>query len=171
MSSPIQDKWYHHKEEAIRGDIVDAISTLRHIVENQGTPKIALTHLNTYQQRDLTAVQTTRVGEWELGYSVKPVSDVDGFFARTIFAMLHGGRFDELNKREQEQIIMALVKGGLDEGSGVRLEIISPSTFAIHQNFAVMFWKEGNPNLVVPSKELLNQAFDPFHKGEGEDEA
>lgn len=151
-----EPRWWEEPEETLRKDIHDALVALRHHVENQSAQSsIILSTLDTYKQRELRKVHTTRVGEWEFGYQVKPLDEIEGFFMRTIFAKLRGGKLDEINKRERSQVIDALTSGILDEGTQVWFEDIDDTTFAIRQPFAVMFWKEGNPNVLVPSQELF----------------
>ena len=152
----MKPRWYHQAETTLRKDIYDALVDLRHDVENQGSsPKLVLSGMSTYRQRQLTEVQTTQVQEWEFGYKVVPLDYREGFFRRTLYVKLHGGLIAETNKGERSQIIQAIAAAILDEGTDTDFESVNPSTFAIHQNFAVMFWHEGNKNIVTPSKELI----------------
>jgi hypothetical protein len=140
----------------LRKDIHDALTALRDYAENQSShPSLILINKTVYKQRELEAVHTTRVGEWEFGYRVMPLNEEEGFFLRTVFMCLHGGRLGELSDSEVSQVIMSVASAVLDEGSQTNFEPISPSVMAIHQPFAVMFWREGNPNLVTPSKNLI----------------
>jgi hypothetical protein len=155
-----QNRWWHTKDETLRKDVFDALTALRQFVENQGNQVITLSHMDIYRQRELTSIQTTRVGEWTFGYRVMATDADQGFYIRSVFAKLHGGRLDELNKQEREQIIDAVANAVLDKGSEIRFEAISPIAFVIHQPFAVTFLNELNPNIVTPSKELILGAGD-----------
>lgn len=163
MNTPIvQERWWHTKQAALRSDICNALMALRAHVENLSAKSpIILSHLSTYTQRSLTAVHTTRVGEWELGYSVRPINEDEGFYLRSVFAKLHGGRLCEISGHERQQIIDGIAAGALDEGTTVDVEFINETTFVVRQPFAVMFWNELNPNLVTPTADLILSAFDP----------
>ena len=156
-----RDRWYHHKDETLRKDIHDALVALRQHAENAGSGKVMLVTTDTYQERQLCKVHTTRVQEWELGYGIKPLLTHHGFYMRSVFLRLHGGRLDEINSREQQQIIDAVCASVMDPGSPATVEFISPVSLVIRQPFAVTFWSEGNPNIVTPSARYLNRAFDP----------
>jgi hypothetical protein len=155
-----EKRWWEQRGPGLRQDVHDALAELRAYVENQGKGSVILSHLDTYRQKELTAVQTTRVGEWELGYRVVTINNDEGFFMRTVFVKLHGGRLAEINKNERRQIIDAL-SGALDLYSAVEFEPINATTFAVHQPFAVTFMHECNPNIVTPSKELILRQLSP----------
>lgn len=163
MAQLKEKRWWQSKHGTDRTDIVEALKGLREMVENiNKAPSVILTPFDTYRHRDPKEVQVVRVGEWELGYGVKPVGNpMDGFFVRSVFAKLHGGRLDEINKRERKQIVNALADGVLDPGQYAMVEFINDHTFCIRQPFAVMFQHERNMNIVTPTKELLLAAFDP----------
>jgi len=153
-------RWWEEPEVSLRKDIHDALVELRAHVENLGSkPSLIVNCFGVKTQRELTAVHTTRVKEWEFGYCVTPLNESQGFYVRTLYVKLHGGKLDEINKDERRQIIDAITSGVLDEGSETHFEGISDTTFAIRQPFAVMFWNERNPNIVTPSKALLRNAF------------
>jgi hypothetical protein len=157
---PNQNRWWHRKaNHTSRQDLHDALLALRQYVENQGKPAITLAPIvGVARARELTDVATTRVQEWTLGYRVIPLNDNEGFFLRSVFLKLHGGKLSEINKTEREQIIEAVASAALDDGAHTTIDVINDHTMVIHQPFAVMFWNERNPNILVPSKELLRQA-------------
>lgn len=156
MAAKPKPAWTRLPENTLRKDIFDALISLRDHVENQGKkPSIILTPLSTYRQRELTEVQTACVGEWALGYSVKPLNIQEGFYRRSVFARLHGGILGELKKSEFEHVMDGITYSVMDEGYPTYFEPISKVAFALHQNFSVMFLREGNPNVLVPSKGLI----------------
>lgn len=156
-------RWWHNKDELIpRKDITLALSALRAHVENIGkTPEISLSHLGTYRQRELRKLQTVRVGEWVFGYRVDPLDESQGFYTRTLYIKLVGGLLHELNAAEWKQMMYAVSESAIDPGSKVWTEQVADDAICIRQPFAVTFLREGNPNIVTPSKELLLKAFDP----------
>jgi hypothetical protein len=165
MSTDNQHHWYNHKAQTLRRDVHDALIALRDHVENiNRAPSIILTPHSTLRFRDPGHIMTLTVGEWCIGYRIETLNEQEGFFVRSVFVRLLGGRLTELNEREREQIIYAITESVMDRGTDLWLERISDSSFVIHQPFAVMYHHEKNPNIVVPSKELLNQAFDPFRQ-------
>jgi hypothetical protein len=155
-----EKRWWEQRGPGLRQDVHDALAALRAHAENQGSGSVILSHLDTYRQKELTAVHTTRVGEWELGYRVVTLANDEGFFMRTVFVKLHGGLLKEINETERRQIIDAL-SGALDLYSAVEFEPINAATFAVHQPFAVTFMHECNPNIVTPSKELILRQLAP----------
>jgi hypothetical protein len=156
------EKWYKQaKQRPGRHDLTEAYRELRTIVETQGKPPIVLSGMSVYKARELTTVQTMTVNEWVIGYQVKPLDEHQGFYVRKAYAKLTGGHLHELSDDERSDIIMAIAEGALDQGLPTFAEFINTYTVAISQPFAVVFWHEGNPNIVTPSKKLLNDVFDP----------
>lgn len=131
--------------------MIERLTDLRQFVENQGAGSSIHLVGDVYRKRELTQVYSAKLDSWEIGYKVEPLDFVNGLFMRTVFIRLKGWRILEVGEDERNAIIGAVHKTLLDPGADMpTVEPISEECLKITQNFAVMFWHEGNPNLVVP---------------------
>jgi hypothetical protein len=161
MSSRYGKRWWQRRKNGIRKDIENALLALRDHAENVNkTPQLILTVDSTYQYKNLNQIYTTKVQEWEIGYRIRGIDELQGFYMRDVFARVLGGRLDEIGRVDRERVAEGLFSI-LDKQSEATIEFIDPSCFCIHQPFAVMHWTEKNANIVTPSAELILAAFDP----------
>ena len=135
---------------AVQSDLAKGLKELRHKVENQGKSKIILVG-QTYQTPELNKVEICQYPPWEIGYMVEPVDIDQGFFKRTIFIKIKGDKILDIPEREMEPIMGAVTQELFDIGNEMpEMEPIAEDCMRFTQRFAIMFWHEGNPNLVVP---------------------
>jgi hypothetical protein len=131
--------------------MVERLQDLRQRVENQGTGRAIHLVGDTYRKRELTQVYSTKLDSWIVGYKVEPLDFVNGLFKRTIYLKLPKWDIMEVGEEERNAIIGAVHKTLLDPGADMpEVEAVAYDCLKLEQNFAVTFWHEGNPNLIVP---------------------
>lgn len=131
--------------------MLERLADLRQRVENQGMGRSIHLVGDTYRKRELTQVYSTKLDSWVIGYKVEPIDFTNGLFRRTVYIKLPKTRIMEVGEKERSAILGAVHKTLLDQGADAPdVEEIAYDCLAIEQNFAVMFWHEGNPNLIVP---------------------
>lgn len=129
----------------------ERLQDLRQHVENLGAGTSLHLVGDIYRKRELTRVYSTKVDSWIIGYRVFPIDLINGFFQRTIFIKLPKERIMEVSEDERNAIAGAIHQTMLDAGADApEVEEIAYDCLAIHQRFSVMFWNEGNPNIIVP---------------------
>jgi hypothetical protein len=135
---------------AVQSDLAEGLREVREKVENQGKPKIILVG-NSYKSTMLDDVQIVNYPPWEIGYKVEPLDIHQGFFKRTVFIKLKGDKILDVPEREMEPIMGAVTQELFDIGNEMpNMDLIADDCIRFTQRFAIMFWHEGNPNLVVP---------------------
>ena len=131
--------------------LAEALKGLRQEVENQGKGTRLVLIGGIYRAPGLTDVKVLNYPPWEIGYKVEPVDITQGFFKRTIYIKLKGEEILEVPTREFEPIMGAVTQELLDIGNEIpTIGNIARDCIRITQQFAVVFWHEGNPNIVVP---------------------
>lgn len=139
-----------YKAIEVDKDLAEGLKRLRHDVENQGKSKIQLVG-STFKGSGLTEIKVLTYHPWEIGYKVEPVDLHQGFFKRTIFIKLKGDDILDVTEKEMEPIMGAVTQELFDMGNEMPvMEQINRDCIKFTQRFAVVFWHEGNPNLVVP---------------------
>ena len=134
----------------VQVDLAEGLKELRHKVENQGKSKIILVG-QTYQTPELNKVEVCTYPPWEIGYMVEPVDIDQGFFKRTVFIKLKGDKILDVPEMEMEPIMGAVTQELFDIGNEMpEMDLIADDCMRFTQRFAIVFWHEGNPNLVVP---------------------
>ncbi len=147
----LQERRNKYRKVTPDTDVIGALQDLRQQVENQG-PGTSVRLINgIYRQKALNEVQTANVPPWVFGYKVEPIGA--GLFLRTIFVKLPNEDILAIPDREREPIIAAIYNTLLDQGNELpEFRLIARDCIMITQQFAVMFWHEGNPNIVTPGK-------------------
>ena len=148
----LQERRNRYRKIVPKADVVGALKELRHTVENQG-PGTTIRLINgIYRQKALNEVQTAQVPPWIFGYKVEP-SVGAGLFMRTIFLKLPNEDILAVPEKEREEVMAAVYETMLDHGNELpEFSLIARDCIRITQQFAVMFWHEGNPNIVTPGK-------------------
>ena len=147
---PRQSTADHYRPVLVQKDLAEGLKELRHKVENQGKSKIILVG-HTYKTPDLNKVEILQYPPWEIGYMVEPVDINQGFFKRTVFIKIKGDKVLDIPEREMEPIMGAVVQELFDIGNEMpEMDLIADDCMRFTQRFAIVFWHEGNPNLIVP---------------------
>ncbi len=140
----------HYRPVLVQKDLAEGLKELRHKVENQGKSKIILVG-HTYKTPELNKVEILQYPPWEIGYMVEPVDIDQGFFKRMVFIKLKGDKILDVPEREMEPIMGAVVQELFDIGNEMpEMDLIADDCMRFTQRFAIVFWHEGNPNLIVP---------------------
>lgn len=147
----LQERRNKYRKITPNPDVVEALKDLRQTVENQG-PGTSVRLINgIYRQKELNEVQTAQVPPWVFGYKVEPVGL--GLFLRTLFIKLPNEDILGIPKEEREPIMAAVYETLLDHGNELPdFKLIARDCIRLTQQFAVVFWHEGNPNIVTPGK-------------------
>jgi hypothetical protein len=136
-------------------DLTEALAELRSYVENQGTGKVQLVN-GVYQQRELTTIQTTQVGEWEFGYQVVPAPTLvmPERFRRRVYIMLKDEDLSEVPEEIMTDVLSSVAVAMIDHGNDKPITYTSPNkrdVMVIEQYFAPAIIEERN-SLVVPGR-------------------
>jgi hypothetical protein len=131
--------------------MTEALKDLRGYVENQGQGRILLVG-QIYKERPLDTVYTTDMCRpWVIGYQIVAIDIHEGFFQRNIYLKWPGKDILEVPERDLDPVYGAIYNALLDQGADMpQIEQIARDAIKIEQKFAVTFWKEHNPNVLVP---------------------
>ena len=139
-----------YKPIKIEKKLLAGLKSLRRDVENQGKGTRIVLLGSTFKSPLLNEVKTLNYHPWEIGYKVEPINIHQGFFKRTVFIKVKGERILDIPEKEMEPIVGAVIKELFDIGSDIpEMSQIADDCMKFTQRFAIVFWHEGNPNLVV----------------------
>lgn len=150
---PIGQRRGRYRTPPIEQDLCEALRELREFVENQGTGRSVLVN-GVYRTRSVDTVFTTEVFKpWVIGYQVKEIPIMPGFFERYIYVKHKDCKnILDIPEAELEPIYGAIYNSLIDPGAEFpEFEQAARDTVRMRQRFSVVFWHEGNPNIRVPN--------------------
>ena len=148
---PKQSTADRYRPVMVQKDLAEGLKALRHEVENQGKGQRIVLVGQTYKTPLLNEVKILNYPPWEIGYKVEPIDIHQGMFKRTIYLKIKGEDILEIPEEEREPLMGAIFQELIDIGNEMPdIDCIATDCIRLQQSFFVMFWHEGNPNLIVP---------------------
>jgi len=130
--------------------LLEACEQLRYAVEHPNERSDVIMQQGIYRQKDPEAIMTVKVDGVEVGYKVKPSSDLEmsPYFDRYVYFKVPGHRLSDLTKKELAAIKTALLEAFFEVQQGeIRVEVIGWDAMLFRQRFMVAFPVERSPGL------------------------
>jgi len=131
--------------------LLEACEQLRHAVEHPNERSEIIMNQGIYKQKDPEAIMTVKVDGVEVGYKVKPSSDLEmsPYFDRYVYFKVPGHKLSDLTKKELSAIKTALLEAFFEPQQGeIQVEVIGWDAMLFRQRFMVAFPVQRNPNVL-----------------------
>jgi len=131
--------------------LLEACEQLRHTVEHPNERSDVIMQQGIYKQKDPEEIMTVKVDGVEVGYKVKPSSDLEmsPYFDRCAYIKMNRYHLDELvGSKEMKDILQAVFDAFFEPQQGqIDINQIADDCLMIRQRFMVAFPVERSPGL------------------------